>query len=299
MSEVCINVLIGLPGAGKTTFCQNFRNYLQQKQSSITVVHVCFDDFIKLGNFDYGNSYKLKRKQFLECFELVLRAVRTRSDKCLYQANEKFIKTFGKDLAIELNSTSTLKTTYLFILDDNMYYRSMRYEILKLARKNRTGYFQIYFDIPLEDAMTRNVTRSTPIPDDVILRMNIRLEKPNGHFYRWERNCISTKDPLLDLDKIELMVIDRINHHESQLDCKIVAPVVEQSIVHKLDLLMRKTISEIIRNTKNGSSQELLKLLSNELNSKRKTLLNNFRAGLVEIPDPDNINIQHIRMLFQ
>ncbi|XP_058831795.1 L-seryl-tRNA(Sec) kinase [Topomyia yanbarensis] len=292
MSEVCINVLVGLPGAGKTTFCQKFQNFLHEKRSQITLIHVCFDNFLKIA-FDCENFFKMQRKQFMECVELLVDAVRKKDQISLDQVNEKLIEKFGTNVPVNLSSAM-----YLLVLDDNMYYRSMRFDIYKIARRYQTGYFQTYFDIPLEEAMARNASRSTPIPDDVVMRMNFRLEKPCAQFYRWEKNSIATRNPLLDFDRIEKMAIDRMNHREIFVTCKVAIPVVEQSIIHRLDLLLRKSIGEIIKGKKNAASPETMKAIADELNSKRKAILSDFKAGLVEIPDPHSVDVDHIKMLF-
>jgi len=44
--EVCIVVMIGLPGSGKSTFCQHYRQHLETE--SVNVIHVSYDEIIPL-----------------------------------------------------------------------------------------------------------------------------------------------------------------------------------------------------------------------------------------------------------
>ncbi|XP_055528290.1 L-seryl-tRNA(Sec) kinase [Wyeomyia smithii] len=300
MSKICISVLVGLPGVGKTTFCKAFKHYLEQKQSPIAVIRISFDDFIRFDNEqDFENGLcKTQRKQLLECIEMIVRAVRMQNFETLHEANEILMNLFRTNVLIDMNNVNP-NTVYLFVLDDNMYYRSMRFDVLKMARKYSTGFFQIFFDVPLSVATARNAARSNQIPQDVLLRMAMRLEQPNERFYKWEANCFSTCDPLREFAEIETIIAKYLNNPEHPSSDIALTQPAEQSVIHKLDLLLRKIVGDVIQSRKTSCNKKNeLKKLFEELNRKRKTILSDARNGLVEI-DINEPNQENIRKLFE
>ena len=48
-SSVCILVLLGIPGTGKSTFSALFKNYAEPR--NLNVVHVCYDKLVPLGRY--------------------------------------------------------------------------------------------------------------------------------------------------------------------------------------------------------------------------------------------------------
>lgn len=106
----------------------------------------------------------------------------------------------------------------LFLMDDNFYYSSMRYEVYQLARKckpyiillvyhvyisqsktinfNRffsdsLGFCQVYLHCDLDLCISRNEKRSEPVLTKIIREMEMRLEPPNPEKNLWEKNSIS------------------------------------------------------------------------------------------------------------
>ena len=49
----------------------------------------------------------------------------------------------------------------IVIVDDIMFYRSMRREIYKIARENHHGFVSIFMEIPIEVALDRNSKRGS------------------------------------------------------------------------------------------------------------------------------------------
>lgn len=55
------------------------------------------------------------------------------------------------------------------------------------------GFCQVYLQCDLESCISRNQSRSEPIPTKVIQEMVKRLELPNPQKNLWEKNSISFK----------------------------------------------------------------------------------------------------------
>ncbi len=64
------------------------------------------------------------------------------------------------------------------------------------------GFCQVYLHCDLESCISRNQSRSKPIPSEVILDMVKRLEPPDTKKNSWESNSISlnTTDNLSECD---------------------------------------------------------------------------------------------------
>ena len=87
---------------------------------------------------------------------------------------------------------------HLIIVDDNMWYRSMRLDVFRIARDARTGFIQAFLDTPLEICLTRNAGRSgsARVPEDTIRSMEAVFEPPGASQSggaSWEKqDCIVT-----------------------------------------------------------------------------------------------------------
>ena len=83
--DICIVVLMGLPGAGKTTFSQQFVSKFSQL--NYNVIHVCYDVFVDLkeqarfaldaaeSDDDQTSKWKEKRKEISNSVEKFLERV--------------------------------------------------------------------------------------------------------------------------------------------------------------------------------------------------------------------------------
>ncbi|XP_021697006.1 L-seryl-tRNA(Sec) kinase isoform X1 [Aedes aegypti] len=298
MNKVCFVVLIGIPGAGKTTFCERFQQIMLEKYSMVKVVHVCFDKFIRIGdNLDLETGHmKKKRKQLLRILEKVVEGIKLKNRIEIEEANDELTREFNENIHLDLDHKEKI---YSLFLDDNMYYRSMRYEILALARKHRTGFLQLHFNVSLMEAKARNSERSNPIPEDTMSRMWIKLEKPNGHFYRWEKNTVDLlgNNNLDDLETVEQRIIQCTNSPECPIEQNEVREPVEQSTIHKVDLLLRKAVSDVIKHQKALLNGADLKLFTKQLVCKRKAILNDLKLGLIDV-DPQCATKEQIELLF-
>lgn len=297
MNEVCLNVLVGIPGAGKTTYCQRIQEYLNVTYSSLKAIHICFDDFIKFdAAIDLENSsFRDKRKRFLELLEQFIQALNIIDFTNLEQINNVLHQEFNNKISINVPLTPL---RYLILIDDNMYYRSMRYQIFQISRRLRTGYFQTFFNVSLETATARNRERANPVPEEVISRMFYKLEKPDENICKWENNTIILSNSSEEFQTILNQTIKCLENPVTPLETNQISreTPVEQSLVHKVDLALRKAVGEMIKQQKELLNGDNIKLFAEGLLSKRKLFLEDLRAGTVEI-NPESITSQQLKAL--
>ena len=107
------------------------------------------------------------------------------------------------------------KCPTVFILDDNMPLRSIRYEFYQVARNcmltmhmvyvfnnnnitiyiDEIGFAELCISSPLPIVLERNSLRTTPIPNSTISTMEWSLELPDPIKYQWEgKNAVIIND---------------------------------------------------------------------------------------------------------
>ncbi|TMW53117.1 hypothetical protein DOY81_001845 [Sarcophaga bullata] len=272
MDRICLVALIGLPALGKTTLCK----YLMESSLHFNILHVCYDRFIQ---FNTGNPrlYKEQRENLLKYLPIIIKSFQT-----------------SGNLATELISMYDQYKNHnsndvIILCDDNHYYRSMRYKLYQMAQDNNVSFCQIYFENNLQLALERNSLRSNNenVPKDVLIQMYQRLEPPNPSEHKWEENT-------LVLNKLDLNnnTITNIVSYITNILNTPVQPLVlpkpkvqtSQSLVHEMDLLMRKRITALmIACTETDNKQ----LLAKQLNDKRKSILKEFQLKLYENANDD------------
>ena len=70
------------------------------------------------------------------------------------------------------------------------YYRSMRWSVFQVARKHRSGFLQLFLQLPLELACARNATRPRAVPEGSIRRMDRLFEPPSAAAHAWEEPTV-------------------------------------------------------------------------------------------------------------
>lgn len=228
---ICLIICIGIPGAGKTTFCFRVQEELHD------IYKFLYFSYDELSDGDFTG---LGRKRIFEMVE-------------------------NKMTSIEIHHKPML-----ILIDDNMYYKSMRSEYLKLAKKHNTSFLQLYFDVKLETALMRNKFRnSNKIPDRIICEMALKIEKPQKHVFIVD----STVESILNgfknaISKALLMPLKKDD------DVLEIIPV--ESKMHKIDIVLRKIVGDKIKQNKN----EVLFYIN-----KRKAILEKIKQNLVVVPE--------------
>ncbi|XP_039194890.1 L-seryl-tRNA(Sec) kinase [Crotalus tigris] len=295
-------VLCGLPAAGKTRTAQELSSFLR-KRKGWSCILLSYDNLIPLEAFSqteisHWRSYRHELLLYLEHFLQAL------IKGCHYFPPSNRTKTMWKSFVsclmeqglISAGTKDPASCQYLidfiplrpiyFILDDNFYYQSMRYEVYQLARQYSLGFCQLFLDCQVEICLERNAQRKQPLPEETIFAMAQKLECPNPKKYTWEQNSLILKSAEFSLED-NLQVFNllssalenpvkpmEVNTEEKEMDRAICAG----NVLHQADQALRRIISETMQNTKaKGLTPSEMKILSEELNKQKIKFLENLK----------------------
>uniref|UniRef100_A0A182WJU8 Uncharacterized protein n=1 Tax=Anopheles minimus TaxID=112268 RepID=A0A182WJU8_9DIPT len=284
MPRICLNVLVGIPGSGKTTYCQQIVALPNRK---FEVVHICYDSCIKIdANYDTFRDttglYKIQRQKLLSYVEMIILSLKELDEQKLKEVAARWREEFEHELII---STASMSSHIVFLIDDNNYYRSMRKEWQKIASKLSIGYFETFFDTGLSIAVQRNQQRAQSINEQVIYQMWMRLEKPCGKLYHREQDVITIEDSV-DYERVVGQIQYCFEHPLERAAVQtMVAEPMEQSKVHKIDIILRKIISKQIVAVKDCMSKQEVQGFAQILQERRKCILEQLRACELNVPD--------------
>ncbi|EDW56179.1 L-seryl-tRNA(Sec) kinase [Drosophila sechellia] len=268
MRRICLVALIGLPAAGKSSLC----SWLLDQQTALRVrhiVHLCYDDFLD-ATPSADLAYKEQRGRIFELIEKLISAIQEDAD---WPPQVRRISSSG-----DYN-----RGRHLILCDDNFYYRSMRYKLYQLCRDSGCSFGQIYMASSLDSCLQANSLRSdaTRVPVDVVRQMNERLEVPDTS-EAWERNSLTLNG--LDMDTTGsalLAFIATLLDLPAKETTSDLPPAAarglrqDQSLVHRLDLLLRTRIGALLERL---TQEEDKRLAGQTLNSRRKEILTKFRT---------------------
>ncbi len=276
-----IVVLLGLPASGKSTFARLLSANLSDSSSVI----IEYDKLVPLAQqksfLDHPGEWKAERKSILEQVDQYL--------------NGEAIETFAPNAANRQSQKLTV------IIDDNNYYSSMRYEYFQLARKHQTGFCQFFIDVPEKQALSCNESRcqEAKVPDEVIKKMAVKLEKPEPLKNSWEKFSfqIAIKDSLAELKDysdfclgmiemamrnpvqpldLEEKAIEEANKDRARLNV---------SVIHQADKCLRKIIGQKMKEAKDSErDKDELKTRATKLNSVKDELLEDLKTGFAPLP---------------
>jgi len=185
----------------------------------------------------------------------------------------------------------------IFIIDDNMYYRSMRYEYCQLAREYEVGFAQIHMECSETVACKHNLNRPSPLPEDIITKMSLRMQKPDGNT-AWEKLHIIIPTGELDTrhsfdfqrSDILKLVDDAMKYPvktclEDELGKEEARVICSSNVIHQSDQILRKLIAEHMKHSgEMCSGQEALKHKSRNLNMQKTIILDGLRKGAIIVP---------------
>lgn len=317
-APVCLCVLCGLPAAGKSSLARQVLSTAARSGWRAAVVP--YDDLIpgqafqtrglEDGGKETHTEWKLHRQAVLQCIERFLEkscVLAELPDSCQINmaAWERCIQALPQPEASDRSQAD--RAPLLFLLDDNFYYPSMRYEVYQLARKYSLGFCQVYLQCDLESCISRNQSRSEPVPTEVILEMVKRLESPNPQKNSWETNSISlnTTDDLskCDIQRVMEFISSALSNPLSPAEDNTEQKEADRlkcatSVVHQTDQACRRHISEAMKTAReNRVPPEHMRSLAAQLNESKAAFLHNLRRELLqEVPfaQEEDIDVERV-----
>ncbi|XP_063338924.1 L-seryl-tRNA(Sec) kinase isoform X2 [Pelmatolapia mariae] len=300
-ASACLCVLCGLPAAGKSTLARRILSTATQHGWRATVVP--YDDLIPEQAFrtkvvedgvnlqEMHTEWKSHRQAVLYCIEQFLQ----KSEILPEAPSSSGISVAAWEQCTQaLMGPKGLKPPLVFLLDDNFYY------------PNSLGFCQVYLQCDLESCVSRNQSRSQPVPTEVILEMVKRLESPNPQKNSWEINSITLNSTgtvsKSDIQRVMELISSALNNplslgedNKEQKDADRLKCA--NSVVHQADQACRHLISEAMKTAReNKVPPERMRSLAAQLSESKATFLHNLRKHFLhEVPfiQEEEINVEH------
>ncbi|CAI2728806.1 unnamed protein product [Schistosoma spindalis] len=223
MKQVVLTTVLGLPGSGKSTLCERLH---QLETNDCSVIWLEYDQLVpvQILSLKANNSdWKDWRQAVVGCLEKLL-AIWKGFD-IIHDLSEK-----EKVIWLRINIYSTLDTKDIIVLlDDNFYYYT---------------------------CILRNRARPSPVPDDIIHKMERKFEWPDPVNNLWEKHTITINSlqenvhsPFSLLSFLKLLLNQPIINEDSVKDEEKNRSkrINLDSLLHNVDIHLRKVTNHIIR----------------------------------------------------
>ncbi|XP_041370274.1 L-seryl-tRNA(Sec) kinase-like [Gigantopelta aegis] len=304
----CILIVCGLPASGKSSLIHQIETGLMQEFRIIVVEydHLMPGDVEKMliteTSAEEASKWKLYREEIVECVDILLgnlSGLSSVSPKTCSVASQPVSVSDGLWMKFEECYTSILgnevpsgaSRPFVIIIDDNMYYRSMRYQYFQLARKHRVGFSELYLDCSTETAVSQNAMRvAGQVDENVIRSMATHFESPNKETCQWEKHSLQMSSHSAIIGDIRLLINSAIEDPVHPLLVEDVEQkeesrqICSQSGIHQADQILRKLIAQqMIAAKASGTSTDKLKQMAGQLAEKRSRILKDMKLGIVTL----------------
>ncbi|KAM4525743.1 L-seryl-tRNA(Sec) kinase [Fundulus diaphanus] len=302
-APACLCVLCGLPAAGKSTLTRTLLGAAAER--GWRAAAVSYDELIPEQAYfteaEEHTNWKSYRQAVLQSIEQFLEQHEGVADL----PSSPLLNEASWQLCLqsllqpeELNPDGA---PLLFLLDDNFYYPSMRYEVYQLSRKLSLGFCQVYLQCDLETCIRRNQSRPRPVPVQVIVEMEKRLDSPNPQKNPWEFQSISlnsTNDvSKSDIQRVIELISTALNNPLSPAEDNTEQQEADRlkcalSVVHQADQACRRLISEAMKAARESHvPSEHMRALAPRLNECKAAFLGDLRHQFLQevrfLPEED------------
>jgi O-phosphoseryl-tRNA(Sec) kinase len=296
--EICLVMFIGLPGCGKTTLCRAlvecFKTSYKSPSSTVHyAIPICYDELIPADVFqyqDYNSQWKEARRCIVNYVKTLVLCLKGMGEFSVANSHEMA----AREELLRIAQNEKQIRVYI-IIDDNMYYRSMRYEYYQLARLYSLGFCQLFVQCSVSVALNNNSSRDRgmAVPDEIITRMAHKLEPPDGQNNPWETFSLTV--PFEDWTVMKIMKIsdflsnaaehpvvvpedDSEVHHKARIICLT-------NVIHQVDVTLRKLVGDKMREGSQTGVQDQLQVQSKALAVARRCILEGIKMGKIIVPE--------------
>ncbi|KAL0478755.1 L-seryl-tRNA kinase [Acrasis kona] len=265
---VVLAMICGLPGSGKTTLCEFYKNNHQD------VIHICFDHLHKEL---YGDSFV--PEQWKQCRHDMFLLV----EKILGINNLPNTKI--DEYISKYNFLEAMTETTTVLVDDNFYYQSMRRSYKRSCAENSCRLLIVELLAPIQLCISRNQQRAlhSVVPTDVITSMQ---EKKCSSASFIDVTNLSTEQAaqhlhtLIDMATVpKTKTVDEYQRLQDKIETS-------KNLTHQMDILLRKRIGVLIQTRKHDPC------FIKNVNAHKKKLLQQYSS------DPNSFNPLHMLDLY-
>lgn len=253
------------------------------KEINADLIAISFDDFIKLDYNDntvlVNGDYKKSRESLLNKIKSLLKNIKQVPSHEL----ESFLLTSMTSSGLSISANKFRLTgdkKLLILLDDNNYLKSMRKNIRNICNDLEVAYFQIFMDVDVSTAKLRNKNRSNSVPNEIIEKLFAKLETPSKEISIYVHQHVAKAE-------IFQMMNEKLSHPFKVFPQPITPITIQPSLVHAIDLIIRKEINSKIKEMK--KQRENIQECSIEFNNKRKQFLDDLRSNHLGTTDIDEL----------
>lgn len=287
--KVCVVLLVGIPGSGKSFFRKYFETYLsgniESMLGSVQVWSVCYDDY---------EPMRRQNSKWKQCRLDIMSNVCNLIEHLISQGS--LSKDFNKRISgmFLINEELESPDSIVILIDDNMYYRSMRYEYYKLARVHNISFSQIFFEVDLQKALKCNSERSVEsrVPEIVIENMYRKLEPPQAN-HLWEEFSVSVLS-YADFKNLDVLTsilsclrtaldnpvqVRDVNSNEEEA-----LHVTTSNSFHQIDNTLKQLVAGHIKSQISAGNKSDLNSKSKFYSERRLNLLKQIKRRVISLP---------------
>lgn len=234
--QLIVVSLIGIPASGKTTFAHKLVELSKQNTLNASVIVISFDDHIKM------DFTKLTEGEYKNLREVLITKVEDALRLFIVNEQSNWTGILSSKKLITEESWIHLKNNFptIVVLDDNMYFRSMRQRIRMICKNLKCQHFQILLNTSIDRARSRNQRRSQQVPELIIEKMFRKLEVPSN-----PRTIVIEEGQ--DNEIMLGLLHDRIENSEKLEETTEQQKIQQQSKFHEVDIITRKELSKSIK----------------------------------------------------
>lgn len=286
---VCVVLLVGIPGSGKSFFRKFFEAYLcantETVLGSVQVWSVCYDDY---------EPMRRQNSEWKQCRLDIMTSVCNLIEHLKGQDSQS--KDFNKENSgmFLINKELESPDSIVILIDDNMYYRSMRYEYYKLARVHNISFSQIFFEVDLQKALKCNGERSagSRVPEIVIKNMYRKLEPPQANNL-WEKFSVSVLS-YADFQNLDVLTqilsclrtsldnpvqVRDVNSNEEEA-----FHVTTSNAFHQIDNTLKQLVAGYIKSQISAGNKSDINFISKVYSERRLKLLKKIKRRVITLP---------------